>query len=83
MSFQDLTGQRIKRIINLVSEMEEKIKGMVISFGIKLNEKEKNPDISQDELQRVVNEKVEELSGPQRQGQGLDQAGIDELLANF
>jgi chemotaxis protein CheZ len=83
MSFQDLTGQRIKRIIALVSEMEEKIKGMVISFGIKLGEREKNPHISQDELQRVVDEKVEELSGPQRQGQGLDQAGIDELLANF
>ncbi len=83
MSFQDLTGQRIKRIINLVSEMEVKIKGMVISFGIKLNEREKNPDISQDELQKAVDEKVEELCGPQRQGQGLDQAGIDELMANF
>lgn len=83
MSFQDLTGQRIKRIINLVSEIEGKIKGMVISFGIKLGEREKNPDISQDELQRVVDQKVEELSGPQRQGQGLDQAGIDELLVNF
>ncbi|MBW1705622.1 MAG: protein phosphatase CheZ [Deltaproteobacteria bacterium] len=83
MSFQDLTGQRIKRIINLVSEMEERIKGMVISFGIKLNEREKNPGISQDELQKVVDEKVEELSGPQRQGQGLDQAGIDDLLANL
>ena len=78
-----MTGQRIKRIINLVSEMEERIKGMVISFGIKLNEREKNPGISQDELQKVVDEKVEELSGPQRQGQGLDQAGIDDLLANL
>jgi chemotaxis protein CheZ len=83
MSFQDLTGQRIKRIINLVSVMEEKIKGMIISFGIKVNEREKNPDLSQDDLQRVVEKKVEELSGPQRQGQGLDQTGIDELLANF
>ncbi len=83
MSFQDLTGQRIRRIITLVSEIEEKIKSMVISFGIKLNEKGKNPDISQDELQRVVDEKVEELSGPQRQGEGLDQAGIDDLLASL
>jgi len=83
MSFQDLTGQRIKRIITLVSEMEEKIKNMVISFGIKLEEREKNPHISQDELQKVVDEKVEELSGPQRQGQGLDQSGIDDLLANL
>lgn len=83
MSFQDLTGQRIKRIITLVSEMEETIKGMVISFGIKLGEREKNPHISRYELQKVVDEKVEELSGPQRQGQGLDQSGIDDLLANL
>ena len=83
MSFQDLTGQRIKSIINLVSEIEEQIKGMVISFGLKLNEREKNPHISQDELQKVVDEKVEELSGPQKQGHGLDQAGIDDLLDNL
>ena len=83
MSFQDLTGQRIKSTMNLVSQMEEKIKGMVISFGIKLTEMEKNPDISKEELQRAVEEKVIELAGPQKEGQGLDQSGIDELLANI
>ena len=83
MSFQDLTGQRIKRTMNLVSQMEEKIKAMVISFGIKLTEIEKNPDISKKELQRAVEEKVIELTGPQKEGQGLDQAGIDALLANI
>jgi chemotaxis protein CheZ len=83
MSFQDLTGQRIKRTINLVREMEEKIKGMLVSFGIKLTEIEKNPDISKDELQRTVEEKVMELTGPQKEGTGLDQSGIDELLANM
>jgi chemotaxis protein CheZ len=83
MSFQDLTGQRIKRTMSLVSQMEEKIKTMVISFGIKLTEIEKNPDISKKELQRAVEEKVIELTGPQKEGQGLDQSGIDELLANI
>jgi chemotaxis regulatin CheY-phosphate phosphatase CheZ len=83
MSFQDLTGQRIKRIINLVNQIEERIKNMVISFGIKITERERNPHISSDELQRAVEEKVTELAGPQREGKGLDQAGIDELLANL
>ena len=73
MSFQDLTGQRIKRIIKLVSQMEEKIKRMIISFGIKLSERERNPNISKEELQRAVEEKVTELAGPQREGQGVDQ----------
>ena len=83
MSFQDLTGQRIKRIMSLVSQMEDRIKKMVISFGIQLTEKEKNPDISSEELQRAVKGKVLELSGPQKAGQGLDQGDIDALLSNL
>lgn len=35
-SFQDLTGQRIERIIHTVNQMEEMIQSMVSSFGIKL-----------------------------------------------
>lgn len=49
MSFQDLTGQRIKRIINLVNQIEERINTMVLSFGIKLTEKKRNPHISSNE----------------------------------
>lgn len=83
MSFQDLTGQRIKRIITLVGEMEEKLTKMIIAFGIKLTEREKNPDISKEELQKTVEEKVTELAGPQREGQGLGQGDIDALLLNL
>ena len=81
MSFQDLTGQRIRRIMKLVTQMEEKLREMIISFGIKLAEKEKNPDVSHKELQRTIDEKVSGLDGPQRDGDGLDQADIDDLLA--
>jgi chemotaxis protein CheZ len=83
MSFQDLTGQRIKKIMTLVHQMEEKLKNMVVSFGVKLSEKGKNPGISSEELQRVVNEKVILLAGPQKTGQGLDQSDIDNILANM
>jgi chemotaxis protein CheZ len=83
MSFQDLTGQRIKRIITLVSQMEERLKNMLIYFGIRLKEKEKNPDISMEELNRVAEEKESEVRGPQRSGQGLDQSDIDDILANL
>ena len=83
MSFQDLTGQRIKRIMTLVQQMEEKIKDMIIAFGIKLSEHEKNPYITEEELQKAVEEKVIELAGPQKSGYGLDQGDIDDLLASF
>ncbi|RPH50656.1 MAG: hypothetical protein EHM85_09660 [Desulfobacteraceae bacterium] len=83
MSFQDLTGQRIKKIMILVQQMEEKLKKMVVGFGVKLTEKGKNPDISSKELERVVNEKIFELAGPQKAGQGLDQADIDNIMAGI
>jgi chemotaxis protein CheZ len=83
MSFQDLTGQRIKRIMALVTQIEDRLRKMIISFGIKLTERGKNPDISSEDLQRAVDEKVCELAGPQREGDGLDQSGIDDLLANL
>ncbi len=83
MSFQDLTGQRIKRIIEVVIQMEEKIKNMAISFGIRIREREKNPEISAEELERVVERKKTELSSFHGKGVGLDQNAIDELLANL
>lgn len=83
MSFQDLTGQRIRRIMVLVRQMEDKLKDMIIAFGIKLNVHEKNPDITKAELQKAVEEKVTALAGPQKAGQGLDQGDIDDLLANL
>lgn len=83
MSFQDLTGQRIRRIMELVRQMEDKLRDMIVSFGIRLSEHQKNPEISRSELEKVVEERVSELAGPQRDGQGLDQADIDDLLANL
>ena len=63
--------------------MEDKLRKMVVSFGFKLSEREKNPHISEEDLMRIVAEKETELTGPQKEGQGLDQAGIDDLLANL
>ncbi|MBU0986945.1 MAG: protein phosphatase CheZ [Proteobacteria bacterium] len=83
MSFQDLTGQRIRRIMDLVGKMERKLKEMILSFGFKLNEYEKNPERSKDDLQKAFDEKVSDLAGPQRNGQGLDQTDIDQLLMNL
>jgi chemotaxis protein CheZ len=81
MSFQDLTGQRIKRIMGLVAAMEKRLKAMVVSFGVKLSEHDKNPQASWAELNEAVEKKVADLAGPQKAGQGLDQANIDDLLA--
>ena len=83
MSFQDLTGQRIKRTIELVNLMEERLKKTLLSFGIKLTEKNRNPKISGDELNSTVERKLSGLSGPQKAGEGMNQADIDKLLASM
>jgi chemotaxis protein CheZ len=83
MSFQDLTGQRIKRTIDLVNLMEERLKKTLLSFGIKITEKNRNPGISGDDLNSTVKKKLSDLSGPQRSGEGMNQADIDKLLASM
>lgn len=83
MSFQDLTGQRIKRTIDLVNLMEERLRKTLLSFGIRIAEKSRNPGISGDELEDTVEKRLTDLSGPQRSGEGLNQADIDKLLATM
>ncbi len=80
LSFQDLVGQRIQRIINLVRSMEIKIEELIVSFGIKLKKYKEDPEITYEELNKDVDEFMYELKGPQRAGEGLDQKAIDDLL---
>ena len=75
LSFQDLTGQRIKRIVTLVKSVEEKVHGILNTLGKKVPAGPKSsPAHSQDEPG---------LKGPQRTGEGMDQSAIDDLLANL
>ncbi len=80
LSFQDLVGQRIQKIINLVRSMEIKIEELIVSFGIKLKKYKEDPEITYEELNKDVDEFMYELKGPQRLGEGLDQKAIDDLL---
>ncbi len=82
LSFQDLVGQRIQRIIKLVKSMEERIEDLIISFGIKLQKYKEDPSKSFEELNREVEYYKSELKDPQGEG-GLDQKDIDELLATL
>ncbi len=83
LSFQDLVGQRIQRIIKLVRSMEVKIEELIVSFGIKLKKYKEDPEITYEELNKDVDEFMYELKGPQRSGEGLDQKAIDDLLNNM
>jgi hypothetical protein len=83
LSFQDLVGQRIQRIIKLVKTMEMRIEDLIISFGIKFRRPREDPGKSYEDLKKDVEKYRAELKGPQREGQGLSQRAIDDLLATL
>jgi chemotaxis regulatin CheY-phosphate phosphatase CheZ len=83
LSFQDLVGQRIQRIVRLVKTMELRIEDLIISFGIKIQKHKEDPSRTYEDLSREVEHYKSELKGPQSKGEGLDQDGIDDLLASL
>ena len=82
-NFQDLTGQRIQKIISLVSDIESKIMQMILSFNIKRQEKRghvNNEIINKEKKMLAKIEEGLELKGPQRIGKGINQEDVDNLL---
>ena len=74
-SFQDLTGQRINKIVGSMKFVEERINAMADLFG----RKEVYALTDQWELPQQMDGGVT-LEGPQRAGQGISQDEIDQLF---
>jgi chemotaxis regulatin CheY-phosphate phosphatase CheZ len=83
LSFQDLVGQRIQKIIRLVKSMETRIEELIISFGIKIQKHREDPSRTFEELKKDVEAFKSDLKGPQNEGEGLKQDDIDQLLASL
>lgn len=73
-SFQDITGQRINKVVNSMKFVEERVNAVIVTWG-------------RDELTKVVVEIKEDkdpdkklLNGPQLPGQGVSQADVDKML---
>lgn len=76
-NFQDITGQRITKVVTTMQFVEERIRSMIDIWGfaafselpvpITENEAEEDPD-------------ADLLAGPQMEGQGISQAEIDALF---
>jgi chemotaxis regulatin CheY-phosphate phosphatase CheZ len=83
LSFQDLVGQRIQRIVQLVESIEAHIEDLVVSCGIKIQKYKENPRKSFHDLEQDVKNYRTALKGPQREGEGLNQGDIDKLLVTL
>ncbi|SCA57891.1 Chemotaxis protein [Candidatus Terasakiella magnetica] len=81
-SFQDITGQRITKVVSALQHIEEKIDALVEAFGSEIDKyKSENPDTEDDAPKEITDEDL--LEGPQLDGQGKSQEDIDALLASF
>ena len=83
-SFQDITGQRITKVITALKHIELKVVEILEAIG------EDNQSERKEKLQAEVGEKTDTssdqsmLNGPSTPAQGgVDQDEIDRLLADF
>lgn len=73
-SFQDLTGQRITKVLKSIREIEAKVNSILKAFG------------GSDVITSAGDTRSGDaalLNGPQLPGQGVSQEDIDKLLAEF
>ena len=73
-NFQDITGQRIQKVLIALQEIERQVLRMVVVFGLS-----HKTDLD-DNTKRELEEDADLLNGPAMPGQGLDQDEIDDIL---
>jgi len=77
-SFQDITGQRIKKVVDAIKVMEDKLLTIMVSAGVKIKGKEEGRDLV--EIEAEKEKAINLLKGPQ---EGVSQDNVDSLLADL
>jgi chemotaxis regulatin CheY-phosphate phosphatase CheZ len=73
-SFQDLTGQRTRKVIAVLRYLEDRINAMIQIWGLD------GTMAAEAAETRAVNAENALLNGPAKAGQGLDQADVDVVM---
>ncbi len=79
--FQDITGQRITKVVRALKDIEEKIEALVTAFGSEIEKVKANAPEKEAVEEELTDEDL--LGGPQQEGEAATQAEIDALLASF
>ncbi|MBT4932916.1 MAG: chemotaxis protein CheZ [Rhodospirillaceae bacterium] len=81
--FQDITGQRITKVVSTLKEIEEKVDDLVAVFAGNSTSQAKNSKkkAASKGKKEITDEDL--LNGPQASEQAKSQAEIDALLASF
>lgn len=97
LAFQDLSGQRLLKVLKLLRSVQFQILSLVVAAGTKLKKKAEQKGITleesglmaQDEIDRLLSNLAPAAVSPEIQGehcveaQVLDQEAINELLTNM
>ncbi|MBQ9451970.1 MAG: protein phosphatase CheZ [Desulfovibrio sp.] len=91
LSFQDITGQRIKRVVSALEQIEAKVVELYVSSGLMMEGAEKDPRKNVAELQSEAKQAMQEfrkgqqvrseLKGPDTHG--VSQNAIDDMLSQL
>ncbi|MDR1488007.1 MAG: protein phosphatase CheZ [Deltaproteobacteria bacterium] len=95
LSFQDLSGQRIKKIVGLISEIQVQLLSLLVSVDTKIKvhhstvdaarPKEETEKVAQAEVDKMLEKltaETSELKGPGAENR-LDQGAVNDLLAQL
>lgn len=81
LSFQDLTGQRIKIIINSIREVEKIVREVMLSTGLMIQRRQEDPDQDFDSLSADARTRAtSKLEGPSKD---TNQNDVDDLLSSL
>lgn len=88
LSFQDLSGQQIMKILKLLSDFQIQLLAIVVSFGSQLKQKRNNADISIEESKSLAQGDVDRylsaIPGEGKTDDGmLDQETVNSMLEEF
>ena len=85
LSFQDLTGQRLKKVVAAITSIQESVFDLYVSTGLMMKTREEEPEknlgqIAEESRRKMVEIKNSELKGPSRD---TSQSDVDDLLASL
>jgi chemotaxis protein CheZ len=78
-NFQDITGQRITKVVRALKHIEERVEALVSAFGPEMAAKDESDPPDDSTAPKVVTDE-ELLNGPQMPNKAHDQAAIDALF---
>jgi chemotaxis protein CheZ len=79
-NFQDITGQRITKVVKTLKHIEDRVAALLGAFGEEVSRQRATQDVATDDSSRGERDL---LNGPQLPEEAKKQAEIDAILASF